>query len=573
LKQPVALGPDLFLLLLVGAVIGGMVTLGQHMAAPSHGSTVIDLSLWSLPKYTLLSLGRGFAAYGLSLIFTLVYGTIAAHNKRAERFMIPALDVLQAIPVLGFLPGLVLAMIALFPSREIGLELACIIMIFTGQVWNMTFSYHASVRNIPESMRDVAAVQRLTDWQVFRLLEAPAATIGLVWNSMMSMAGGWFFLTVTEAFTLGNRDFRLPGIGSYMSEAIHQGNVTAATWAIVAMVVMIVVVDQLFWRPIVVWSQRFKTEETAEAEQPESWVLNLLRRSRISQLFFHGRRRTAAVSGAFVAAGSLSCIQTFLISGWKTIRPVLKWAFLVSLAVAVGWGMWSLVRLLTALPLHDPLNHDDWITVLLALLASYLRTTAAVAVASAWALPVGILVGLSARWSQRLQPVLQVLASFPAPMIFPLVILLLSALGIPFTLGSIVLLLLGSQWYILFNVIAGARAIPDDLKEAARAYGMSRLRRWTRLYVPCVFPYLVTGLITAAGGAWNATIVAEYVQLHGDTYAAFGLGSTISKATAAGQYPLLCASVVTMALFVVMINRLFWKRLYRLAEERYSLNA
>jgi NitT/TauT family transport system permease protein len=576
LKQPIALGPDLFLLLLVGAVIGGMVMLGQRMAAPSHEGTDIALSLWSLPKYTLLSLGRGFAAYGLSLLFTLVYGTIAAHNQRAERFMIPALDVLQAIPVLGFLPGLVLALTALFPTREVGLELACIVMIFTGQVWNMTFSFHASVRSVPQSLREVAAVQRLNGWQVFRLLEAPAATIGLVWNSMMSMAGGWFFLTVTEAFTLGNRDFRLPGIGSYMNESIHRGDVTAMIGAVVAMVAMIVLVDQLFWRPLVAWSQRFKMEETAEADQPGSWVLDLLHRSRLYQRLVQGPKRPrnpVAVARPLAGPRSPSRVRAVMRAGWKVVRPAVRWVLLGSLAVGVAWGLWSLVRLLIALPLHDPVAHEDWITVLLALFASFLRTTAAVALGAAWALPVGVLVGLSARWSQRLQPVLQVVASFPAPMLFPLVTLLLAVLGIPFTVGCIILLLLGAQWYILFNVIAGARAIPDNLKEVAEAYGMSRLQRWTRLYIPCVFPYLVTGLITAAGGAWNATIVSEYVLVRGNTFAAFGLGSTISQATAAGHYPLLCASVVTMALCVVLINRLFWKRLYRLAEDRFSLNA
>ena len=573
LKQPVAFGPDLFVMLVVGAVIGGTVMVGKQMAAPYHEAIAIDLSLWSLPKYSLLSLGRGFAAYGLSLLFTLVYGTIAAHSRRAERVMMPALDVLQAIPVLGFLPGLVLALIAVFPTREMGLELACILMIFTGQVWNMTFSYHASLRNVPQHLRDVAAAQRLSGWQVLRLVEVPAATIGLIWNSMMSMAGGWFFLTVTEAFTLGNRDYRLPGIGSYMHEAIDQGNVVAIFSAIVAMVVMITAVDQLLWRPLVVWSQRFKMEETAEAEQPVSWVLTLLQRSHIYRTIGQKLRRSnrpATVSKTAVAA---RVARIFGPIWTQVVRPVLRWSKLGALALGTGWGLWSLARLLWELPLHDAETNADWITVFLALLASFLRTTAAVVLGAAWALPVGVLIGLSPKWSQRLQPILQVVASFPAPMLFPLMISLLLVLKVPFTVGCVALLLLGTQWYILFNVIAGAKAIPDDLKEVAQAYGMTRIQCWTRLYLPCVFPSFITGLVTAAGGAWNATIVAEYMQLKGETFRAFGLGSTISQATASGQYPLLCASVVVMALFVVLINRLFWKRLYRLAEDRFSLNA
>ena len=572
LKAPHALGVDFLLIVCVGALVGGLVTIGRQVAAPYHpGGVTISLSFWSLPKYTLLSLARGFAAYVLSLGFTLVYGTIAAHNRRAEKVMVPALDVLQAIPVLGFLPGLVLAMIALFPTRQIGLELACVVMIFTAQVWNMTFSFHGSLRGIPQPLREVAAIQRLGGWQVFKLLELPAAMIGLVWNSMMSMAGGWFFLTVNEAFTLGNKDYRLPGIGSYMNEAINQGNTPAMIAAIVAMIVMIVVVDQLFWRPIVVWCQKYKMEETSEADKPQSWVLGLLQHSRLySWLATHVRRLHGSASAP---ARSVVPARPRRPRPWAGgIRLAGRWAVLLVIAVLGLWGAWSLLRLLSELPLRDPVAHEDWLHVITALLASFLRTTVAVALGAAWALPAGILIGLSPKWSQRLQPIIQVVASFPAPMLFPLVTLFLLLLHVPFTAGCVALMLLGAQWYILFNVIAGASSIPGDLKEVASVYRMSRWQTWRRLYLPCVFPYLVTGLVTAAGGAWNATIVSEYVQLKGTTYAAYGLGSTISHATAAGNFPLLCASVLTMALFVVLMNRVLWKRLYRLAEERYSLN-
>jgi NitT/TauT family transport system permease protein len=407
--------------------------------------------------------------------------------------------------------------------------------------------------------------------------------IGLVWNSMMSMAGGWFFLTVNEAFTLGNRDFRLPGIGSYMSEAINQGNTPAMLMAVLAMVVMIVVVDQFFWRPVVVWCQRYKLEEQADADKPQSWVLDVLQHSRLfNWVGRHLRRRKTLVapvagrptsgtvdrSAAPAAPGSVA-----LASGpWKGVAVAARWLALGLLIVGTLWGTWSLIHLLVGLPLRDTSSHEDWLHVALALLASFLRTTAAVAIGAAWTLPVGILIGLSPRWSQRLQPVIQVVASFPAPMLFPLVTLLLVVLHVPFTAGCIALMLLGAQWYILFNVIAGASSIPADLKEVAEVYRMGRREKWTRLYLPCVFPYLVTGLVTAAGGAWNATIVSEFVQVKDKTYMAFGLGSTISQATASGNFPLLCAAIVTMALFVVLVNRLFWKRLYRLAEARYSLN-
>jgi NitT/TauT family transport system permease protein len=605
LKAPTGLLADFAFLFFAGSIIGLLVMMGRRVSAPYTQTTVISLSFWVLPKYTLMSLSRGFAAYFLSLIFTLVYGTIAAHNHRAEKVMVPALDVLQAIPVLGFLPGLVLAMVRLFPTSELGLELACVIMIFTAQVWNMTFSFHGSLRGIPQPLREVAAIQRLSGWKTFRLLEVPAAMIGLVWNSMMSMAGGWFFLTVNEAFTLGKNDYRLPGIGSYMQQAINEYNVPAMIAAIVAMVVMIVAVDQLFWQPIVVWSQRFRMEDSAQSEMRESWMLNLLRRSRM-YLRVKGlvRRRPKSVTAAPLPAVPLQAttpattpVQTPARPGptieyaspppkrsakaagaGPVVAAVLKWGVLAIIALGAAWGAWELIKLLTALPLYEHAepksiyDHEDWVSVVMALGASFLRTTAAVALGAAWALPAGIMIGLSPRWSAKLQPIIQVVASFPAPMLFPLVTMAILALHIPFTAGCVALMLLGAQWYILFNVIAGASAIPHDLREVCDVYRMSRWEKWKRLYLPCTFPYLVTGLVTAAGGAWNATIVSEYVQLKGDTLSAFGLGSTISKATANGSFSLLAAGVVTMAVFVVLINRFFWKRMYRLAEERYSLN-
>lgn len=594
LKQPESWGADLFFLLLIAAIAGGLANLGHQVGSRFHEKLDISLSLWSLPKYTSLSLGRGFAAYVLSLIFTLVYGTVAAHNHRAEKVMLPALDVLQAIPVLGFLPGLVLAMVHLFPTRELGLEIACIVMIFTAQAWNMTFSFHGSLRGIPQPLREVAAVQRLSAWKTFRLLEVPAAMIGLVWNSMMSMAGGWFFLTVNEAFTLGDRDYRLPGIGSYMNEAINAFDPhVLATWkpilgAIVAMTIMIVAVDQLFWRPIVVWSQRFKLEDQG-GDVPQSWVLNILTHSRLFQWLHTLSRRRHENEGVVAAiprpAGGSAAVapagidyrtpprETARDLLRKAARVIVRWLVIAVCVLGAGWGAWVMFQLLTKLPFrYDPINHADWISVVLALLVSFLRTSAAVILGALWALPVGILIGLSPVWSRRLQPIIQVVASFPAPMLFPLVTLALAAAHVPFTAGCVALMLLGAQWYILFNVIAGASAIPHDLVEVAAVYRMSRYERWMRLYIPCVFPYLVTGLITAAGGAWNATIVSEFVQVQGQTLIAFGLGSTISAATTKGNYSLLAAGVVTMAVFVVLLNRVFWKRLYRVAEDRYSLN-
>jgi NitT/TauT family transport system permease protein len=577
LAAPASVGIEVFVLAGVAAAIGGIVLLASHAAEPMRAVVEINLSAWALPKYTLLTLLRGCAAYALSLGFTLVYGWIAAHNRRAERVMVPALDVLQAIPVLGFLPGLVLALVHLFPTREIGLELSCVIMIFTAQAWNMTFSFFGSLRGIPSTLREAAALQRLSGFQVFRILEVPASMIGLVWNSMMSMAGGWFFITVNEAFTLRDRDYRLPGLGSYMNEAINQGNVRAEVSAVVAMVVMIVIVDQVIWRPIVVWSERYKLEDTQAADLPKSWVMDLFRRSRIvrgvRQLVL-ARRRAAATRPPTVTSEPAAPFRPARAGPprWQRAGLVaLKWAVLAGLAAGAVWGCVILAKLLVALPVRQA-DHQDWLHVLLALLASLGRTMVAVLLGGLWALPAGILIGLSPKWSQRLQPVVQVVASFPAPMLFPLVAAALVLLHVPFTIGCVTLMLLGTQWYVLFNVIAGAMAIPSDLREAARVYRLSRVTVWRELYIPAVFPYLVTGLVTAAGGAWNATIVSEYLQTKADTFVAFGLGSTITEATNAGNFPLLAASIVTMAVFVVAVNRVLWRRLYRLAEARFSLN-
>jgi len=557
---------DVALIVVLGALVAGVVGLAQRWEAPIRQAVEIDLSPSALPLYTLLSLSRGFAAYLLSLVFTLVYGTIAAHGKRAEKIMLPLLDIGQGIPVLGFLPGLVLGMVALFPRTNVGLELACILMIFTGQVWNMTFSYIGSLRSIPEELHEVARIHRFSFWRRFRLVEVASGVIGLVWNSMMSMAGGWFFLTINEAFTLGDRDFRLPGIGSYMAVAIEKGDGRAMAWAIVAMVVMIVACDQLLWRPLVAWSQRFRNADVEREAASESWVLNLVRRSaflRRARLRRRRRRRgTTPPSPAPLPAAATASPGT---GGARVRAGALVAVGLAALAGAL-FGAWKLVGLLARVP------SGEWVVLVGALGATFLRTLAALALATAWTLPIGILVGRSAVWSRRLQPVVQIVASFPAPMLFPIVTGVLLALRVPFGVIAAVLMFLGAQWYVLFNVLAGASAIPHDLDEAADVYAMKGAARWRTLFVPAVFPFLVTGLVTAAGGAWNASIVAETLTWHGKTLETFGLGSLITKATRDANFPLLAAGVLTMSLALVLLNRLVWRRLYRLAETKYSLN-
>lgn len=559
------LGIDLLLLGAFGALVSGVVVLAGRWHAPIRTAVEIDLSPLALPGYTLLSLSRGFAAYLLSLAFTLVYGTVAAHSKRAEKVMIPLLDIGQGIPVLGFLPGLVLGMVALFPRTNVGLELACIVMIFTAQVWNMTFSFYGSLRSIPAELHEVARLNRFSWWKRFRTVEVSASVIGLVWNSMMSMAGGWFFLTVNEAFTLGGRDFRLPGIGSYMSVAIERGDTRATFWAIVAMVLMILAVDQLLWRPLVVWSERFRIEEITTGRPPTSWVVTLLRKSRLLRRLrrtFRQARRAAAQAAPAAAPPEAAWAAG---AAPVALRVLTVAAGGASLA-ACAWGGWKLVSLLVQV------DAQKWRMLALALLSTAGRTALALGLAVLWTVPVGVLLGRSPVWSRRLQPVVQTAASFPAPMLYPLVTGALLLFHVPFGLIAAILMFLGAQWYVLFNVLAGASAIPHDLDEASDVYRVTGRGRWTTLYLPSIFPFLVTGLITAAGGAWNASIVAETLLYRGKTMETFGLGTLITRATHDGDFPLLTAGVLTMSFALVLLNRTVWRRLYRLAETRYSLN-
>jgi NitT/TauT family transport system permease protein len=547
------------------ALVAGMIALAQRWEAPIREAVVINLSPKALPGYTLLSLSRGFAAYVLSLAFTLVYGTIAAHSHRAEKVMIPLLDIGQGIPVLGFLPGLVLGMVALFPRTNVGLELACILMIFTGQVWNMVFSFYGSLRSVPSELKEVARIHHFGWWKTFRTVEVSGAVIGLVWNSMMSMAGGWFFLTVNEAFTLGDRDFRLPGVGSYMAVAIEKGDTSAMVWAIVAMTLMILAVDQLLWKPLVAWSQRFRLEEISGSEPPHSWVLDLVRRSWFARRMRQARREVeeaAARPSSQKAAAAASPSGT----GGHALRVALLWALALAAGAGAAVGAGKLVLLLITVPGHE------WGLLAASLGATFLRTAGALALGALWCVPAGILIGRSAKWSRRLQPVVQIVASFPAPMLFPIVTGALLALRVPFSVVAAFLMLLGAQWYVLFNVLAGASAIPHDLEEASETYEVRGFERWRKLYLPSVFPYLVTGLITAAGGAWNASIVAETLTYKGQTLEAFGLGSMITRSTQQANFPLLAAGVLTMSAALILLNRTVWRPLYRLAESRYALN-
>lgn len=563
---------DLIVFLSVIAAIALLVIAAARWTAPLTPSVTIDLSPTILPVYAGYSLLRMILAYLLSLVFTLIYGHIAATNRRASVVMVPVLDILQSIPILSFLPAVTLALVAAFPHSNIGLELSSIILIFTSQVWNMTFSFYHSVRTEPTDLREVATITRLRPWRRFFTLEVSSSMIGLIWNSMMSWAGGWFFLMASEQFTLGSRSFQLPGLGSYLQAAANAGNTGDILLGLLTLVLLIVLLDLLFWRPLVAWADKFKVELSSGGEPPHSPVLDALRRSALIALVnrrvFHpiGRLIARVLDRLQPLPGSTSAERDEQpTTRFPSVRQIITWLFLLLLVALALLGLWSMIRLLIHVPAAT------WGTLLLAAFATWLRTLAALLIGAAWTVPVGVAIGLSPKWSRRLQPVVQVVASIPATALFPVLLLLLIDLPGGLSGVAILLMLLGTQWYILFNVIAGAMAIPSDLREATTVYHASGFRRWRTLILPGIFPYLITGLLTASGGAWNASIVSEYVQFNNQTHTTFGLGASIAAAAAAGNFPDLLAGTILMALFVVAINRLVWKRLYALAERRYTI--
>ncbi len=546
------------------ALFYGLLSFARYGVGPINAGANIDLSPTALPKYALFSVVRLSAAYVISLGFTLVYGYVAAYNARAERFLIPLLDTLQSIPVLSFLPGVMLAMVALFPSRQLGVELGSILLIFTGQVWNMTFSFYASLKNIPVEMREAAQVYGFSWWQRFVQMELPYASIGLIWNSMMSIAGGWFFLMACEMFVLGNRDLRLPGLGSYLQTAANAGDTRAIAWGLTVMIGVIVLIDQLVWRPVIAWSGRFKFEQVEAAEASRSPILDWLRHSRL--LMVVGQRTVAPVRERLDLHFARKHDLSSKVSAPSRAALLMIRLLSVVALIGVAYATTKTVIMLSGL---------SWIeitSILRGAGATFLRVEVVLVLAAIWTIPAGVFIGLRPRASAVLQPIAQIAASVPATALFPVILLILIRLGGGLGIGSIALLLLGTQWYLLFNVIAGASSIPTDLKEVCNVFHFSRTERWRKLLLPAIFPYLITGFVTASGGAWNASIVAEYFHFKGQTLSTTGLGSVISYATDSGNFRLLLAATIVMALMVVTINRVLWRRMYALAATRYKLD-
>jgi NitT/TauT family transport system permease protein len=527
----------------------------------------ISHSIGALPAYALYSVIRIGIAYLLSLTFAITYGYTAAYNPRIEAWMIAVLDILQSIPVLSFLPPVVLAMVALIPGRQMGIEMGVILLIFTGQVWNLAFSFYSSLKSIPREMLEASRIYRYSAWQRFWQLEMPYATIGLVWNSIVSVAGGWFALMACEMFTMGSRNFQLPGLGSYLQTAADSGDVRGLVAGFATVILIVVATDQLIWRPLIVWSDKFKFEQVESADRVTSPILTLLQRSALftslpNQLWsrFEGPiyRR--------IARRNKNRVVRPLDDGptHGSIGPAL-WTVAAVLLTVVGWGALQAVLMLKTV------TWPEFKMLLEGAGATFLRVNASLLISALWTIPVGVAIGFNPRLARFIQPVAQILASVPATAFFPILLIGLVKIGGGLGIGSIALMLLGTQWYILFNVIAGAMSIPSDLREVASLFRFTRWQRWTQLILPGIFPYLITGMVTASGGAWNASVFAEYSRMPDRTLETVGLGAQISAATDAGRFPILLLATIFISLMVVTMNRLVWRRLYRLAETRYKL--
>jgi len=532
---------------------------------PPDTGIEIDLSPSALPYYAGCSTLRMFIALFFSFIFTLVYGYIAANSPRAEKVMIPLLDILQSVPVLGFLSITVTAFIALFPGSLMGLEAASIFAIFTSQVWNMVFSFYQSLRTIPRELDEATKLYQLSRWSRFVNLEVPASAIGLLWNAMMSFGGGWFFVAESEAISVLNQEYTLPGIGSYVAKAIAQEDLTALGYAVLTMVVVIIAVDQLFWRPLIAWADKFRMEQSAGAETPKSWLLDILKAARIPR--YIAQTATPLTDAVHFGMSKLLPPVVPKESDPLVERLIDRVYNFVLLLITGG---------LVALGLNFVLGTVGVWEVLKVFglgMITLLRVAVMVVLSTLIWTPVGVAIGFNPRLARLTQPIVQFLASFPANFAFPFATLFFIKTGISIEIGSLLLMSLGAQWYILFNAIAGAASIPNDLREMAANAGLKGWQLWQKLIIPGISSALVTGGIAASGGAWNASIVSEIVAWGDQRLVATGLGEYIASATNTGDWAKITLGISMMSLFVVLLNRLIWRRLYQITESKYRLNA
>jgi NitT/TauT family transport system permease protein len=563
-----ALRPNVWDVVALILVIGAMVLIvygGEQTTLPLSALDAAPVSLdpANLPLYALRTTMRMLLALVCSIVFTFLYAALAAKSRRAEIVLIPLLDILQSVPILGFLTFTVVFFLNLFPGRVLGAELACVFAIFTSQAWNMTFSMYQSMRNVPKDLEEATQSFHLSGWQRFWRLDVPFAMPGLIWNTMMSMSGGWFFVVASEAITVGNTTVTLPGIGSYVALGIQNQNLAAIGYAILTMLLVIIAYDQLLFRPVVAWADKFRFEQTASATAPSSWMLDLFRRTRALR----------ALSSPFAAMNkAVSNLQiapsTSLSAQAKRGPPsrVVDAVWLAVIVAATSYAAWRAYQYLSA-----TLSPSDVLTAVGYGLITLLRVIVLIALATLIWVPVGVWIGLRPKLAERIQPLAQFLAAFPANLAFPVFVVIIVRYGLNANVWLSPLMILGTQWYILFNVIAGASAFPTDLREAAGSFHLKGWRWWVKVILPGIFPYYITGAITASGGSWNASIVAE-VASWGDTHlTANGLGAYIATATESGDFPRVVLGIAVMCVMVTLFNRLLWRPLYAFGERRLRL--
>jgi NitT/TauT family transport system permease protein len=557
---------DLCAIILVLALLLLVASGAHEMVTPfaAEHQPEISLAPTALPYYALRTTMRMLAALVASLIFTFTYATLAAKNRRAEMVLIPLLDVLQSVPILGYLSFTVVFFVSLFPGNELGPELAAIFAIFTSQAWNMAFSFYQSLRTVPRDLDEASRSFRFSGWQRFWRLEVSFAIPGLLWNTMMSMSGGWFFVVASEAITVGGLQINLPGVGSYVARAIQVQDLAAVGWAILAMTVTILIYDRLLFRPLVAWADKFRFEQTATQIVPQSWVLDLFRHS-----------RAVAMIGGPLKAG-VEIVTRARLSPPANIRcfrarfPAVRGANFLWYATILVIVVYAFVALLRFA--REALSWNDVIVAVSNGGLTLLRVAVLIALATVVWVPIGVAVGLRPKLAEKIQPLAQFLAAFPANLLFPPVVFLIVRFGLPPKIWLSPLMILGTQWYILFNVIAGASAFPSDFREAAASFRIPGWHWWRDVMLPGIFPYFVTGAITASGGAWNASIVSEAVSWGSTRLNGGGLGAYIAQMTVAGDYSRITLGIAVMSFLVIATNRLLWRPLYAVAERRTRLD-
>ena len=538
---------------------------GISAPLPAPNEPVVSLDYWNLPRYALRTALRMFAALFFSLVFTFTYATLAAKSRRWEMVLIPMLDVLQSVPILGFLSFTVTFFLGLFPGNTLGAELAAIFAIFTSQAWNMAFAFYQSLRTVPRDLEEVARSFRLTGWQKFWQLEAPFAMPGLIWNTMMSMSGGWFFVVASEAITVGDTTITLPGVGSYIAKANDQGNWSAIGAAILTMAIVILLYDQLLFRPIVAWADKFRVELSAGQEVSTSWMLSLLQRTHWLRLLF---QPVLAVLRS-VSLLPIRFPRILPVTGASDSKPPSRILDVLWILAVLAIALYA--ARLTIRYIATEGGWDEVIRVFVLTVYTLTRVVLLIVLASLIWVPISVRIGLRPRMAEAAQPIAQFLAAFPVNLLFGATVSVILAFGLNPNIWLSFLIIFGTQWYIVFNTIGGATAFPNDLKEAAKNFHVKGWRWWAQVILPGVAPYYLTGAITASGGSWNASIVAEYVKWKDHTVVAQGVGSYIAEATDKGDFPKIVLGVAMMSLFVTFFNRLFWRQLYAYAERRLRL--